>query len=218
MSNILFLEDDLLFGESLVDLLEEYNYKVTHVKNSHDAIDIIYEKKFDLYLLDINVPPINGITLLKELRESNDKTPAIFLTSHKEKEMLIEGFNSGADDFITKPFDNDELLLRLNAILQRNKPKSVECLGLLCHDEQYKRILYDKNELNLTKKEYILVLLFMRHVNKPISKELIQSELWSSAEIRSDGAIRVYINRIKQLLPNINIENIRGFGYRLVYK
>ena len=75
----------MLFGESLVDLLEEYNYKVTHVKNSHDAIDIIYEKKFDLYLLDINVPPINGITLLKELRESNDKTPAIFLTSHKEK-------------------------------------------------------------------------------------------------------------------------------------
>jgi DNA-binding response OmpR family regulator len=217
LSNILFLEDDLLFGESLVDLLEEYNYEVTHVKNSHDALDMTYKQKFDLYLLDINVPLINGITLLKELRASQDKTPAIFLTSHKEKEMLIEGFNSGADDFITKPFDNDELLLRLNAIVQRNKPKNVECLGLLCHDEQYKRISYDKQDLDLSKKEYLLLLLLMRHVNKPVSKELMQDELWSNADVGSYGAIRVYINRIKQVLPNINIENIRGFGYRLVY-
>ena len=216
MSNILFLEDDLLFGESLVDLLEDENYEVTHVKNGQDAIDITYKKKFDLYLLDINVPLIDGITLLKELRASDDKTPAVFLTSHKEKEMLIQGFNSGADDFVIKPFDNDELLLRLNALLQRTKSKTVECLGLLCHDEQYKRILYDKEELDLSKKEYLLLLLLMKHVNNPVSKELIQDELWTNAETGSDGAVRVYINRIKQLLPNMIIENIRGIGYKLV--
>lgn len=213
---ILLLEDDQLLAETLVDLLEDENFELTHVPNGQEALNIIYKEKFNLYLLDINVPLINGITLLKELRDSEDNTPAIFLTSHVDKEILRNSFLSGGDDYITKPFDNDELLLRITALLRRNKPDKVKCIGLLCHDEIHKRILYNKQELELSKKEYQLLLLLMAHANAPVPKELILDELWTSSESGSDGAIRVYINRIKQLLPNVKIENIRGIGYKLV--
>lgn len=215
-TKILLLEDDQLLAETIVDLLEDEGYNVTHNSNGQEALDSTYTSKFDLYLLDINVPLINGITLLKELRESNDKTAAIFLTSHKDKEILKSGFLSGGDDYITKPFDNDELLLRIAALLNRYKPNKVQCINLLCHDEKHKRILYDTQELDLSKKEYELLLLLMTHVNSPVTKELILDELWSRSESGSDGAIRVYINRIKQLLPDMKIENIRGIGYKLV--
>ena len=216
MIKILLLEDDLLFGETLTDLLEDEGYEVTLSPNGQNALDATYQNKFDVYLLDINVPLIDGISLLEELRDANDNTPAIFLTSHKDKEMLSRGFASGGDDYITKPFDNDELLLRLKAVLKRTIKDEVKCVNLLCHDTVHKRILYDKKELDLSKKEYELLLLLMKHADSAVPKEMISDELWSSSEGGSDGAIRVYINRIKHLLPNIIIQNIRGIGYKLV--
>ncbi len=216
MTKVLLLEDDPIFGETLVDLLEENNFEVMHVPNGQAALDTIFNQKYDLYLLDINVPLIDGVTLLKELRDASDNTPTIFLTSHKDKEMLTHSFNSGADDYMTKPFDSDELLLRINALLKRSSSRKTECIGLLCHDEVHKRILYNEVELELSRKEYSLLLLLMNHVNYTVPKELISDELWSISQSGSDGAIRVYINRIKHLLPEMSIENIRGIGYKLV--
>lgn len=214
---ILFLEDDLLFGETLIDLLEDEGYVVHHCPNGQDALDATYKEKFDLYLLDINVPLIDGVSLLGELRAADDFTPAIFLTSHKDKTMLERGFLSGADDFITKPFDNREFLLRLNALISRTKRSKNECVGELCHDEHHKCVLYNDEALELTKKEYQLLVLLMENANTPVPKELIYDELWTTADGGgSDGAIRVYINRLKQLLPTVTIENIRGIGYKLV--
>lgn len=213
---ILLLEDDLLFAETLIDLLEDSDYEVVHSPNGQKVLDITYEEKFDIYLLDINVPLIDGITLLKELREANDKTPAIFLTSHKDKEMLSKGFLSGGDDYITKPFDSDELIFRIEALIRRTKKDNLESVGLLCHDELHKKISYNGRDLELSYKEYQLLLLLMRHVNNNVPKELIISELWSASESGSQGAIRVYVNRIKQLLPELEIQNIRAIGYKLV--
>ncbi|MDO9266281.1 MAG: response regulator transcription factor [Sulfurimonas sp.] len=216
MSRVLLLEDDPLFADTLVDLLQESGFEVELSPNGQSALDKTFTQKFDLYLLDINVPLIDGITLLKELRDSNDNTPAIFLTSHKDKEMLKKSFMSGADDFLTKPFDTDELLLRINALLKRFQSESALCIGLLCSDDIHKRISYNKEELDLSKKEYELLLLLMKHANNTVPKEMILNELWSSSEGGSDGALRVYINRIKQLVPQISIENVRGIGYKLV--
>lgn len=215
-TKVLLLEDDLLFAETLVDLLEDNNLEVLHCPNGQSALDATFESKFDIYLLDINVPLINGVTLLKELRDAGDNTPTIFLTSHKDKEMLTKSFLSGADDYLTKPFDTDELFFRIEALLRRTKKDKVECVAQLCHDEVHKRIFYEEQELELSKKEYELLLLLMKHANSSVPKELIFDELWSSSEGGSDGAIRVYINRIKQLLPDMSIENIRGIGYKLV--
>ena len=213
---LLLLEDDLLFGETLTDLLEDEGYEVTHSPNGQSALDATFEYRFDAYLLDINVPLIDGVSLLKELRDADDNTPAIFLTSHKDKEMLERGFLSGCDDYLTKPFDNDELLLRLKALLKRSVKDEVKCVNLLCHDITHKRIFYDKVELELSKKEYELLLLLMQHASSAVPKEMILDELWSSSDGGSDGAIRVYINRIKHLLPDITIQNVRGIGYKLV--
>jgi len=216
LSKILLLEDDTLFAETLVDLLEEASYEVFHFANGQDALDATFESKFDAYLLDINVPLIDGISLLSELRGVDDTTPAIFLTSHKDKEMIKRGFVSGADDFLTKPFDSDELTWRLEALLKRTQKAQPVQVGKLSHDKTHKSISYDGKILELSNKEYLLLVLFMTHLNASVPKELIYDELWSSSEGGSDGAIRVYINRLKQLLPDMRIENIRGIGYKLV--
>jgi len=206
----------MLFGETLMDLLEEEGYEVEHFANGQDALDATYKGKFDLYLLDINVPLIDGVSLLDELRNAEDMTPAIFLTSHKDKSMLAKGFSSGADDFITKPFDNDELLWRLKALLKRTNKLQVLNVGAFFLDTTHKAISFEGETLELSKKEYELLVLLLKHANASVPKELIYDELWSSSEGGSDGAIRVYINRLKQLLPKVSIENIRGVGYKLV--
>ena len=212
---ILLLEDDHLFGETVVDLLEEEGYEVSHYTNGQDALDATFASKFDMYLLDINVPLIKGTTLLGELRASDDDTPAIFLTSHNDKETLALGFGNGADDYMSKPFDMDELLLRLKALLRRNQ-KHTKSIGKLSHDAFHKLVLYDGEAVELSKKEYELLVVLMRHVNVPVTKESILDELWGYSDGGSEGAIRVYINRIKQLIPELSIENIRGVGYKLV--
>ena len=217
MSNkILLLEDDALLGETLVDLLLEEDYSVVYCKNGQEVLELTYKERFDLYLLDINVPIINGLNILRELRTANDKTPTIFLTSHKEKEMIREGFLSGADDYIQKPFDTYELLLRIKAVLKRTNGDENECISELCHDKKRKRIFYKKEELDLSQKEYLLLSLFIKNVNQVVTKEMIIEELWNCSEEVSDGAVRVYINRLKHFLDDSMIENIRAVGYRLV--
>jgi len=216
LNKVLLLEDDLLFGETLVDLLEDENFQVNHVKNGQDALDATFSTKFDIYLLDINVPLIDGVSLLSELRNADDNTPTIFLTSHKDKEMIQKGFLSGGDDYMIKPFDSDELLLRVQALLRRTQKKVSQIVGKLQHDNLHKTISYDGLVLDLSKKEYDLLTLLMNNINVNVTKEMILEELWSSSDTGSDGAVRVYINRLKHLLPEMKIENIRGVGYKLV--
>lgn len=214
-ASVLLLEDDLLLGETLTDLLEEEGYEVRLCRNGQEALDATYGKRYDLYLLDINVPQIDGITLLSELRDADDATPAIFLTSYTEKAKRQEGFSSGADDYITKPFDNDELLWRIEALLRRSgrcEPGN----GRLYLDGEHRTVLFDGEALELTRKEYELLVLLMKHTGKTVTKAMIESVLWPSGEEASEGAVRVYINRIKQLIGSEMIENIRGVGYRLV--
>ncbi len=215
-AKILLLEDDLLFGESLQDFLEEEGMEVHLCRNGQDAIELTYERQFDLYLLDINVPLLNGLDLLKELRQADDLTPAIYLTSHRDKETMTEGFGIGADDYLKKPFDMDELLLRMTALLRRIKGKPTFCVGTLCMDEEHRTVELDGKLLTLTVKEFQLLALLMRNADKVVTKEMIIAELWSTSESVSSGAIRVYINRLKNDLGSQSIENIRGVGYRLV--
>lgn len=215
-SKVLVVEDDPLFGESLVDMLEDEGYEVVLTPNGEAALERTYSEKFDLYLLDINLPLLDGISLLQELRGIQDNTPAIFLTSHTQKEKLKEGFGSGADDYLTKPVDNDELLLRIEALLRRSGKKSKVCCKSLCVESAHKTIYYNDEPLELSKKEYELLALLVRNSNKVVSKEMILEELYSVDEGGSEGAVRVYINRLKQLLSDVEFENIRGIGYKLV--
>lgn len=215
-ASLLLLEDDLLLGETLVDLMEEEGYVVQLCRNGKEALDATFSSRYDLYILDINVPMINGITLLGELRDAEDTTPAIFLTSHTEKAKRQAGFESGADDYITKPFDNDELLWRIEAVLRRSGKMDQPCSGRLCIDHAHRTVLLDGAALELTRKEYDLLKLLIEHAGKTVTKAMIEQVLWAAGEAGSDGALRVYINRIKHLIGTEMIENIRGVGYRLV--
>ena len=216
IAKIMLLEDDILFGESLQDFLEEEGFVVTLCRNGQEALELTYKERFDLYLLDINVPLVNGLELLQDLRRANDRTPAIYLTSHQDKDTMTEGFGVGADDYLKKPFDMDELLLRMMALLRRVKGSPKLCVGPLCLDEEHKSVTLDGKSLTLTVKEFQLLVLMMRNAGKVVTKEMITSKLWSASENVSDGAVRVYINRLKSELGAEKIENIRGVGYRLV--
>lgn len=212
----MLLEDDLLFGESIVDVLEEEGFEVLLCRNGQEALDETYKNQFDLYLLDINVPLIDGLSLLKELRRANDLTPTIYLTSYQEIDMLSQAFEIGADDYLKKPFNTDELLLRIHALLRRTKGKGRQCVGELCLDELHKCVLIGGREIAFSLKEYQLMALFIRNAGEIVTKEMIMDTLWSPSEMISDGAIRVYINRLKQEIGAESIVNIRGVGYRLV--
>lgn len=215
-AKILLLEDNQLFAQSVQDLLSESGYDVACCLNSHDALNHTYQNQFDLYLLDINVPQLSGTELLHELRSAGDTTPAVFITSYKQQDILKRGFESGCDDYIKKPFDNEELLLRIDALLKRSMGEAMECIGNLCHDKKRKQIYLDSKELNLKLKEYLLLALLMDNAQKIVTNEMITDTLWGHDEYVSQGAVRVYINRIKQLVGKDKIHNIRGIGYRLV--
>lgn len=214
---LLLLEDDLLFGESIQDVLEEEGYAVTLCRNGNEALEATYVKKFDGYLLDVNVPLMDGLSLLRSLRTADDQTPAMFLTSHCDMQTLSAAYENGADDYLKKPFEIQELIMRLGVLLRRAKSMNQQhSLGSLVLDESHKRILVDDNEIILTPKEYQLMALFIRNAGEVVTKEMMIEELWSASEMMSEGAIRVYINRLKHLIGSAQILNVRGFGYRLV--
>ena len=221
MTNILLLEDDELFSLSLIDYLEEFGeFNVTHVNNSQKLLELTYENRYDLYLLDINLPDISGLDLLKELRSSSDETPTIFLTSYKDKETLKDGFQSGADDFLTKPFDMDELVLRVNSLIKRFKKHSVVSVGNLEFNFDNKTVNKDGIIIKFSMKALNLFELFYQNNHSIVSKEMIINKLWNVNEEYSEGSIRVYVNNIKKLFDNediFNISNLKNIGYKIEY-
>lgn len=221
MTSILLLEDDELFALTLVDYLEEFSeYKVVHVNSGNKFLEKIYNNRFDLYLLDINVPDINGIELLKEIRESENETPAIFLTSYKDKETLKNGFLSGADDFLTKPFDMDELILRINSIVKRIKKHDIITIGTVTISLETKTVTKDEKEIKIGHKVIDLFELFYQNNNSIVTKDMIINKLWSTAEEHSDGSIRVYVNSLKKLFQQENlfkINSLKNIGYKIEY-
>lgn len=216
---ILLLEDDELFAETLEDFLDDEGFEVHLASDGEKALELNYQTNYDLYLLDINVPKINGLELLKDLRESGDDTPAIFLTSYKDKETLEKGFLNGADDYLKKPVDLDELLLRIKSLLKR-VGKHINKIILddnLVFDPSLKRVLKDNIDMNIPMKVIELLELFLENKDKIITKDMIVSRLWSIDEEYSEGSIRVYINHVKKIFGKEKITNIKGIGYKFEY-
>jgi len=214
---ILILEDNTLLLQTLEDFLGGHGYECTLVKSGKAGLKQCYEHKFDLYLLDVKVPDMNGFDFLKELRASGDYTPAIFVTSLNDQESLTKGFMLGGDDYIKKPFDLDEMLLRIKAILARSKGIVDDWLVI---DESYKlnlarkRLFVNHQELDLNLKDFELLYLLVKERGHVVTKEMIHERLWSSSEEINEGSIRVYINNLKKIFGKESILNIRGIGYR----
>ena len=213
-TKILLLEDDKLFNETLQDFLEEEGFAIHSALDPYSALDLTYENNYDLYLFDVNLPYENGFELLEKLRHAGDMTPTIFITSRDDKDSLKEGFMQGGDDYITKPVDLDELLLRINAVLRRQTRSQFVQIGTFKFDVMTKSLYENEKVLELTQKVAELLLVLLEAKGSVVSTEQIKERLWSSAEESSDGALRVYVTQLKKYFPE-HIENIRGVGYRM---
>ncbi len=218
MLKILLLEDDKLFNETIEDFLEEEGFNIQTALDPYTALELSYKSRFDLYLFDVNLPYESGFNLLEKLRASGDETPTIFLTSRDDKASLVKGFEMGADDYMKKPIDLDELLLRIEALLRRQTRADKIEIGSYTLDCNAKK-LYHKNILltSVTTKSIELLLLLVTAKGEVVSIDKISTHLWHFNEDISTGAIRVYIATLKKYFPH-NIENIRGVGYRFATK
>lgn len=208
MYKILLLEDDEILLKTLKELLELEGYEIFLAKNGNIALDLSFETDFDLYLLDVNVPFLNGFDFLKELRDSGDETPAFFITALSDINSFSLGFKIGADDYIKKPFDFDELLVRISSKLKVDK-----------NIIRYNGSQYSLKD-NILKKDHTIVdiphidkeifALFLKNIGKIIDK----NRIFDIMDKPSDLALRVHISKIKKIL-SVQIINIRGVGYIL---
>jgi len=213
-TNILLLEDDKLFNETLQDFLEEEGFALDCVLDPYSALDLTYENNYNLYLFDVNLPYESGFDLLKKLRSSGDNTPTIFITSRQDKASLHEGFMEGGDDYITKPIDLEELLLRINALLRRQVRSEVVKIGIYAFDILSKKLSLNGKRIELSVKATELLLTLLEGQGQVVPLEQIKAHLWSASEEASDGALRVYVTQLKKYFPT-QIENIRGVGYKM---
>lgn len=214
-SKILIVEDDQLFSETLEDFLESENFEVSLAHDGKEALEKSFKNSYDLYLLDVKIPHINGFDFLKELRASGDDTPAIFITSLNDTHSLSTGYRAGCDDYLKKPIELNELLFKILAILKRVSPdKMIKIDDTFVFNTKRKQLIKDGMEINLNLKDLELLCLFLRERHKIVTKEMIKDALWNNNEYMSEGSIRVYINNLKKVFGKEAITNIRGIGYR----
>ena len=217
-ATILLLEDDLTLSETVVEYFQDQGFDIDFVYDGEEALSFIYEKNYDLLLLDVNVPNKNGFEVLKEIRSEGNKSPAIFITSLNSMESLEEGFQSGCDDYIRKPFELKELLLRVQTILKREFANSKEEIiklgdGLVFNliSSELKK---DDIEIKLNLKELKLLKLFLQHPNELLSHDRIYDFVWNYDEEYSDNSLRTYIKNLRKIVGKEKIVSLKKLGYR----
>lgn len=211
---VLLLEDEYMLRISITEFLEDMGYEVTGFSNGEKAFDATYESRYDLYLLDVNVPGMNGFDLLRTLRKEGNKTPAIFLTSMVNVDDLQEGYKSGCCDYIRKPFDLTELQLRIMHALKSYYHDGESLLdfgdGLIYNTENFS-LTHNGHDIALSKTEKEIFAVLLKHNNQIVSVEMFQDEIWG--EYVDPANIRVQINNLRKKLPIEIIQNRRGLGY-----
>lgn len=205
---ILLLEDDAILAQTMIQILEQENYDVTLVEDGEEVLEATYENRFDLYLFDINVPLLNGMNTLKLLRNADDNTPTFFITALRDTASILEGFDCGCNDYIKKPFDLDELLARIKAILKRQNP--IIKYNDITFDLFENRIIKADKEVSLGIVEKEIFSLLIKNINITVNK----STFFEYMNKPSDTALRVLISKLKKVLE-LNITNTKGIGYKL---
>ncbi|MEA1879529.1 MAG: response regulator transcription factor [Campylobacterota bacterium] len=209
MSKILLLEDNPSLAKTLVKYLTIHGYEVTWTKNGEEALDESYHTKYHLYLFDINVPLLNGVDLLQLLRDAEDYTPTIIISALIDVASVTEGFRAGADDYLKKPFDPEELLVRIQAKTAKLQ-KIIKCKGYEL-DTKTKELRYDDEPIELSEVQKNIFIALITHYPNPVTKD----EILLLLEKPTDIALRVNISKLKKNL-NIELENVRGVGYKII--
>jgi two-component system OmpR family response regulator len=223
--NILLAEDDNNLGLLLRNYLKAKKYETSLCVDGKDALEEFTRSPYDLCILDIMMPEMDGLTLAKEIRKINPGIPIIFLTARNQKEDVIEGFITGADDYITKPFSMEELLYRIEAILRRvSEPvfhikEKQYTIGDYSFDTLKQLLTFRNQTVKLTTKESELLELLCRHKNEILERNFALRAIWIDDNYFNARSMDVYITKLRKYLkkdPSVKILNVHGKGYKLL--
>jgi two-component system, OmpR family, response regulator VicR len=224
-AKLLLVEDDPNLGDILKEYLEMKGYEPTLCRDGEEGWNKFKKDKYDLCLLDIMMPKKDGFTLAKEIKKVQENLPILFLTAKNQKDDIIEGLKIGADDYLTKPFSMEELLLRITAILRRTQ-KSTEISALktysfgdfvLHYDEQF--IEGPGGRHKLTSKENELIRLLASEINKLVNRSHALKQIWGDDSYFNARSMDVYLSKIRKILkddPKVQIITIHGEGFKLI--
>jgi len=222
-SKILLVEDDLSFGSVLKSYLEINDFTVVWIDDGKNALDAFRKEQFNLCILDVMLPNVDGFTIASEIRTINKTIPLIFLTAKKLKEDVLRGYGLGADDYITKPFDTDILLAKIKAIVSRReglKKVSEEIkIGKYIFNTKIRSLRSGQDERKLSPKEAQLLELLAESANTLVSRETALKLIWGSDDYFTARSMDVYITKLRKYLSddsNISIKNIHGAGFQMV--
>jgi two-component system, OmpR family, response regulator len=223
LARILVAEDETSLNDLLQDALRMNGYETISAKHGLEALRLIREQKPDLVILDINMPQLDGFGVIEKLRNENNNVPVIVLTARDQRDDKSTGFGLGADDFVTKPFGLEELLMRVAAVLRRSKntPTSGNILisGDISLDISNYRVSVKDKVIETSPTEFKLLLYLMENMGRVLTREQILSAIWG-LDFATDGAVLdTYISYLrKKLGENANIRTVRGIGYQIESK
>ncbi|MRX41709.1 response regulator [Flavobacterium sp. LC2016-23] len=218
---ILYAEDDETLAFLTKDNLEQNKYKVTHCSNGKLSLEAFKEEVFDICILDIMMPKMDGFELATAIRKIDVDVPIIFLSAKTLKEDRIKGLRLGADDYLIKPFSIEELLLKIEIFLKRSQKngikKSVYEIGKYQFDTQNFILFNETEKISLTQRESELLKLFVDNKNLVLKRQQILTSLWGDDDYFMGRSLDVFISRLRKILANekgISIENLHGIGFR----
>jgi DNA-binding response OmpR family regulator len=222
---IFLVEDDLSFGSVLKSYLELNDYTVEWIDDGKYALDHFRKGIFDICILDVMLPHVDGFTVAGEIRKMNPSVPIVFLTAKKLKEDVLKGYGVGGDDYITKPFDTDILLVKIKAIISRrdlnNGTKDLYEVGKFLFNSKLRTLTFGEKEHKLSPKEAQLLEMLANNPNALISREMALKKIWGSDDYFTARSMDVYVTKLRKYLsddPNLVIKNIHGAGFQLIIR
>lgn len=222
-AHLLYVEDDESLSFVTRDNLELQGYQLTCCENGKEAMKVITQNNFDLCILDVMLPDVDGFTIAEEIRKFNTQVPILFLTAKSMKEDRIRGLKLGADDYITKPFSIEELILKIEIFLRRSKVATPSVptyltVGNYLLDHKNLSLKFGDQAKNLTQKEADLLKMFLENKNEVIKRSNILETLWGEDDYFLGRSLDVFISRLRKYLsqdPRIKIENIHSVGFKM---
>ena len=210
---ILLMEDDLVLHEILLEHLIESGHEVLGCEDGEEAERLIFQEQFDLLLLDVNVPHIDGFSLVESIRDNGIKTPAVFVTSLNTTKDLKRGYAVGGDEYIKKPFDMDELDVRL---MQIQKVFNLgDDLIALPDGNTFDPVSHQVKGVKLRKKESDILHYLLRNINRAVSAQELMDNLWAYDEVPSNATLRTYIKNLRQIIGKDMIKTVHGEGFKI---
>jgi DNA-binding response OmpR family regulator len=223
---VLLAEDDRNLGNILKNYLDAKGYSTTLCINGEEATESFFSKDFDFCILDIMMPVKDGFAVAREIRAVNPKVPVLFLTAKSLQEDKLKGFEAGADDYITKPFSMEELLLRMQAILRRTEEtvknaeqENIFTIGQYVFDFNRQLLTLRGKELKLTSKEASLLRLLCTHANQVLERSVALNKIWQDDSYFNARSMDVYIVKLRKYLKedtSVELINVHGIGFKLV--